>query len=213
MSFPQSDISSLPVGSASTRDTSPVISGPFDSSDSERDIVNGEQANSSQFTEPVAICGLGLRLPGGVRYGDSFWDLLVNGRDARMPIPASRYNISGFDGSLDGRDPIKTSHGYFLDEDLSSLDASFFSMTKNELEKCDPQQRQLLEVSRECLEDAGETNYRGRNVGCYIGNFGHDWMEMSLREPQHSRSYNVIGYSDMILANRVSYEYDLRGPR
>lgn len=130
-----------------------------------------------------------------------------------MPIPASRYNISGFDGSLDGRDPIKTTHGYFLDEDLSSLDASFFSMTKTELEKCDPQQRQLLEVTRECLKDAGETDYRGRNVGCYIGNFGHDWMEISLWEPQHSRSYNVLGYSDMILANRVSYEYDLRGPR
>lgn len=212
MSFPQVDVPSLPVGSASTQDTSPV-SGPFNSSDSDHDIVNGGQANGSPFTEPIAICGLGLRLPGGIRDGDSFWDLLVNGRDARMPIPASRYNISGFDGSLDGRDPIKTTHGYFLDEDLSSLDASFFSMTKTELEKCDPQQRQLLEVTRECLEDAGETDYRGRNVGCYIGNFGHDWMEISLREPQHSRSYNVLGYSDMILANRVSYEYDLRGPR
>ncbi|EAL87813.1 polyketide synthase fgnA [Aspergillus fumigatus Af293] len=211
MSFPQVDVPSLPVGSASTQDTSPV-SGPFNSSDSDHDIVNGGQANGSPFTEPIAICGLGLRLPGGIRDGDSFWDLLVNGRDARMPIPASRYNISGFDGSLDGRDPIKTTHGYFLDEDLSSLDASFFSMTKTELEKCDPQQRQLLEVTRECLEDAGETDYRGRNVGCYIGNFGHDWMEISLREPQHSRSYNVLGYSDMILANRVSYEYDLRGP-
>ncbi|KAH3942932.1 hypothetical protein HBI24_080280 [Parastagonospora nodorum] len=204
MSIPLAETSSLPIGVPSTRDTSPVDSGPFESSDSERDIVNG--------TEPIAICGLGLRLPGGIRDGDSFWDLLVNGRDARMPIPASRYNISGFNGSLDGRDPIKASHGYFLDEDLSSLDASFFSMTKTELEKADPQQRQLLEVSRECLEDAGETKYRGRNVGCYIGNFGHDWMEMSLREPQHSRSYNVLGYSDMILANRVSYEYDLRGP-
>jgi acyl transferase domain-containing protein len=86
-------------------------------------------------------------------------------------------------------------------------------MTKTELEKCDPQQRQLLEVTRECLDDAGETHYRGRNVGCYIGNFGHDWMEMSLRDTQHTQSYNVLGYSDMMLANRVSYEYDLRGPR
>ncbi|ROV97139.1 hypothetical protein VMCG_07466 [Cytospora schulzeri] len=123
-----------------------------------------------------------------------------------------RYNISGFDGSLDGTDPVKTKHGYFLGEDLSTLDTSFFSMTKSELEKCDPQQRQLLEVTRECLEDAGETNYRGQNVGSYIGTFGHDWMEMSLREPQHTRSYNVLGYSDMMLANRVSYEFDLRGP-
>jgi acyl transferase domain-containing protein len=132
-----------------------------------------------------------------------------------MPIPASRYNISGFDSSLDGRDPIKSAHGYFLDEDLTSLDASFFSMTKTELEKCDPQQRQLLEDVRECFEDAGETpaEYRGKNVGCFIGTFGHHWMEMSLRYTQHTRSYNALGYSDMILANRVSYGFDLRGLR
>ncbi|KAB8228276.1 polyketide synthase fgnA [Aspergillus alliaceus] len=211
MAFSQHDFSLSVEGSASTRGTSPA-SGPFDSSDSDRVNVNEGKPNFPTFTDPIAICGIGLRLPGGIRDGDSFWDLLVNGKDARTPIPTSRYNIFGFNGSLDGRDPIKTMHGYFLDEDLSSLDASFFSMTKTELEKCDPQQRQLLEVTRECLEDAGETNYRGRNVGCYIGNFGHDWMEISLREPQHTRSYNVLGYSDMILANRVSYEYDLRGP-
>jgi acyl transferase domain-containing protein len=38
-------------------------------------------------------------------------------------------------------------------------------------------------------------------------------MEMSLRYTQHTRSYNALGYSDMILANRVSYGFDLRGPR
>lgn len=212
MSFSQPNFSLLTEGNTSTRDPSP-ISGPFDSSDSDGGNAIGGDLSLPKLTHPIVICGFGLRLPGGIRDGDSFWDLLVNGKDARAPIPASRYNITGFDGSLDGRDPIKTMHGYFLDEDLSSLDASFFSMTKSELEKCDPQQRQLLEVTRECLEDAGETDYRGQNVGCYIGNFGHDWMEMSLRDPQHTRSYNVLGYSDMILANRVSYEYDLRGPR
>lgn len=212
MSFSQPPFSLPAEGNPSSGTSSPA-SGPFDSSDSDRGNVNGDGISSSKFTDPIAICGFGLRLPGGIRDGDSFWDLLVNGKDARTVIPASRYNISGFDSSLNGKDAIKTTHGYFLDENLSSLDASFFSMTKSELEKCDPQQRQLLEVTRECLEDAGETNYRGQNVGCYIGNFGHDWMEMSLREAQHTPNYNVLGYSDMMLANRVSYEYDLRGPR
>jgi acyl transferase domain-containing protein len=212
MTLFQQDSSMPSEENASNGGSSPSSSDIY-SSDTDRGQVKGDKPNFSEFTAPIAICGLGLRLPGGIRDGDSFWDVLVNGKDARTPIPASRYNISGFNGSLDGRDSINTMHGYFLDEDLSGLDASFFSMTKTELEKCDPQQRQLLEVTRECLEDAGETNYRGRNIGCYIGNFGHDWMEMSLREPQHTRSYNVLGYSDMMLANRVSYEYDFRGPR
>ena len=169
--------------------------------------------DSTKFTTPIAICGIGLRLPGGIRDCDSFWDLLVNGKDARVPIPASRYNASGYDGSLRGKGAIDIRHGYFIDEDLSSFDASLFSMSKAELEKCDPQQRLLLEVARESLDDAGEADYRGSNIGCYVANFGHDWMEMNLKELQHTRDHNVLGYTDMMLANRVSYEYDLRGPR
>ncbi|OTA99530.1 hypothetical protein M426DRAFT_269167 [Hypoxylon sp. CI-4A] len=202
----------LPLNGSNSPKPSSSTSSASKSSGWDHDGLSNGMPESSQFTAPIAICGMGLRLPGGVRDATSYWDVLVNGKDARTPIPASRYNIAGFDDSLDGRDAIKTCYGYFLDEDLANVDASMFSMTKSELEKCDPQQRQLLEVTYECLENAGEVGYRGKNIGCYIGNFGHDWMEMSLREPQHSHGYNVLGYSDMMLANRISYEYDLRGP-
>ncbi|KAK3360559.1 polyketide synthase [Lasiosphaeria hispida] len=162
--------------------------------------------------DPIAICGIGLRLPGSIRNCHDFWDLLLSGRDARSEIPTSRFAIGGFDASLAGQGSIHTRHGYFLDEDLSCLDTSFFSMSRSELERCDPQQRQLLEVVRECLEDAGEVEYRGKPIGCYIGTFGQDWHEMSVKESQHAGSYTVTGYGDLILANRVSYEYDFRGP-
>jgi acyl transferase domain-containing protein len=161
----------------------------------------------------VAVCGIGVRLPSGIRSTDALWDLLVNGRDARTPVPASRYNAAGFDGSLGDKGAIKTGFGYFLDEDLSSFDASFFSMSKDEVGKCDPQQRQLLEVTKECLEDAGEVDYRGRKVGCYVGTFCEDWLRMSARESQHSSGYILGGHVDLMLANRVSYEYDFKGPR
>jgi hypothetical protein len=68
-------------------------------------------------------------------------------------------------------------------------------------------------VTRECLEDAPEISYRGQNVSRYISNFSQDWIEMNLKELQHSRDNNVLGYSDMIMANRLSCGYDLRGPR
>lgn len=163
---------------------------------------------------PIAICGIGLRLPGSIRSGDDFWDVLINGKDTQGPIPPSRFNIDGFDDSLGGQGAIKTRRGYFIDEDLAaSPDTSFFSMSKNELRRCDPQQRLLLEVVRECLEDACEVDYRGKAVGCYVGTFGQDWYEMMAKDSQHTGSHTVTGYSDMMLANRVSYEYDLRGPR
>jgi len=163
----------------------------------------------------VAVCGIGLRLPGGIRSTVDFWDLLVNGKDARGPIPSSRYNIDGFSDSLGGKAGIKTRHGYFLDEDLSAIDTSFFSMSRREVENCDPQQRQLLEVVKECLDDAGELNYRDQVVGCYVGTFGEDWLQITSKEPLYQGGFGFIatGNGDLMLANRVSYEYDLKGPR
>ena len=134
--------------------------------------LNVEAIKSSFDT--IAICGLGLRLPGGIRSADDFWDLLVNGRDAQGFICSDRYKFESFNDTLGNKGAIKTQKGYFLDDDLTSLDTLFSGMSKEELEKTDPQQRQLLEVTRECLESTGETNYRGKLVGCYVGTFGED---------------------------------------
>jgi acyl transferase domain-containing protein len=161
--------------------------------------------------EPIAICGLALRLPGEIQDAEGFWDVLYNGKDTRGPIPSDRYNAPGFDDSLGKKGAIKTQHGYFLTEDLSCLDASFFTMNQHELEKTDPQQRKFLEVARECLENAGETDYRGKAIGTYVGTFGEDWLLSLSKENQH---YGGNGLSmDLMIANRVAYEYDLKGPR
>lgn len=175
--------------------------------------TNGHINDSETSTKPIAICGLAMRLPGGIRDAEKFWSFLCNGEDARGPIPSDRYNINGFNESLGKKGAIKTQYGYFLDEDLACLDTSFFTMTKNELEKMDPQQRQLLEVTRECLENAGEVHYRGKPIGCYVGTFGEDWLQMSAKESQHFGGYIMTGHGDLMIANRVSYEFDLQGPR
>ncbi|KAF4627893.1 hypothetical protein G7Y89_g10264 [Cudoniella acicularis] len=163
---------------------------------------------------PIAICGMALRLPGGITTPSQFWDFLVSKKDARGPVPATRYNIAGFHSKSGKSNAIKTNHGYFLDEsiDLGALDTTFFNMPKNEVERQDPQQRQLLEVTRECLDSAGEVNYRGKDVGCYIGSFGEDWVEAFAKDDQHHGTYRISGYSDFALANRLSYEFDLQGP-
>ncbi|KAG9495697.1 hypothetical protein J7337_012253 [Fusarium musae] len=160
----------------------------------------------------IAICGIALRLPGGISNCQDYWDLLYHGLDARRPIPNSRFNINGFNDSLGGKDSIKTRHGYFIEDDLSRLDTSFFSLTKNELERVDPQQRLLLEVTHECLEDAGEITYRGKQVGCYVGTFGDDWLIMNTKEPLQGGLYATTGGADLMMANRISYEYDFQGP-
>jgi hypothetical protein len=174
-------------------------------------LASGATTPTAGIPEPIAICGLALRLPGGIRSAEGFWDVLKNGKDTRGPIPPDRYNVDGFSNAMGKKGTIQTEYGYFLNEDLSCLDTSFFSMGKSELEKMDPQQRQILEVARECLESAGEVSYRGKQIGCYVGTFGEDWLQSQSRENQYTGGYNVSG--DLMIANRVSYEYDLRGPR
>ncbi|KAJ5957961.1 Acyl transferase/acyl hydrolase/lysophospholipase [Penicillium vulpinum] len=174
--------------------------------------INRIDPKSRFEPKPIAICGIAMRLPGGVHDSDAFWDVLINGKDTRGPIPQDRYNAQGFTDRAGHKGAIKTQFGYFIEDDLTALDTSFFTLTKTELERTDPQQRQLLEVAREVLENAGEANFRGELIGCYVGTFGEDWLQMSAKENQHAGGYIMTGHGDLMLANRVSFEYDLKGP-
>ncbi|KAJ4123008.1 hypothetical protein NW768_010000 [Fusarium equiseti] len=165
-----------------------------------------EEKELSQ-TPDIVICGMALRLPGGIRNCDDYWSLLYNGIDARGPIPASRYETNAWERDID--DPGK---GYLLDQDLSCFDNSFFALPKPELDKLDPQQRLLLEVTHECLQDAAELNYRGKSVGCYVGTFGDDWLLRGARDPLRPELLAPTTCGDFMIANRISYQYDLHGP-
>ncbi|KAI1472076.1 polyketide synthase [Daldinia caldariorum] len=178
---------------------------------------DSSQTNYQDATDnavPIAICGMALRLPGGISTPDEFWDFLINKKDARGLVPESRYNSSSFYSKSNKPGHIASQYGYFLDEsvDIGALDTSFFSMPKVEVERADPQQRILLELTRECLESAGEIDYRGKTIGTFVGSFAEDWLELSVKDPQLHGMYKITGYGDFVLANRISYEYDFKGP-
>lgn len=97
--------------------------------------------------DPIAIVGMAMRLPGGVNSGDEFWDLLVNKRSGHCRVPENRYNIDGFYTPTPKPGGTPITEGYYLqDVDYTQFDTSFFTTSKKELERQDPQQRQLLEV-------------------------------------------------------------------
>lgn len=159
--------------------------------------------------EPIAIVGMGMRLPGNVHTASEFWDMLVSGKSGHGPVPKSLYNANAF-----FHPSTAPMTGYFLQEDPACFDAGFFSVSAKEAGLMDPQQRLLLEVVWECLEDAGETSWRGKDIGCYVGVFGEDWLELSLKglDPCPDRHHALAG-GGFALSNRVSYEFDFRGPR
>lgn len=157
--------------------------------------------------EPIAVVGMAMRLPGGVRSTLDFWDMLMNARDGRCKVPSSRYNVDAF------LDPVGTEYGYFLQEDPAYFDAGFFSIPRPQAEQLDPQQRLLLEVVWECLENAGKVNWRGEKTGCYVGVFGEDWLEMASKDSQTTGRFRALSTGLFALANNVSYQYDFCGPR
>lgn len=160
---------------------------------------------------PVAVVGMAMRLPGGVSCEKEFWDFLVNKRDGLCKVPDTRYNIDAFhDDSRTGA--IRTQHGYFLEHDIAQFDTGFFGISKAEAAKLDPQQRLLLEIIWECMENGGQTGWRGRNIGCYVGVFGEDWLDLKTKDTQDNDRYRVVGAGDYAISNRISYEYDLGGP-
>ena len=161
----------------------------------------------------IAICGMAVRLPNDISTPQRLWQFLLSKGDARSRVPESRYNVQAFYDPSGKPGTVITEHGYFLNDDIGVLDTSFFSMPRMELERADPQQRLLLETTRECLEDAGETHWRGKRIGCYVGSLGEDWGEMFARETQNWGMYRASGSGDFALSNRVSYEMDFKGPR
>ena len=79
----------------------------------------------------------------------------------------------------------------------------------------DPQQRKLLEVVYEALEDSGTPipNITGTPTGCFIGSFTSDYQQMSFKEYDFRHTYSATGVDPGILANRIAHVFDLHGPR
>ncbi|KAL9628748.1 MAG: hypothetical protein Q9164_007157 [Protoblastenia rupestris] len=173
---------------------------------------NGTNGHGSLPNVPIAICGIGLRLPGGIRKDSDLLDLLLNKRDARRVVPADRYNIESYYDPRGKPGSILTKHGYFIDVDLSQFDASMFHMSNAEVSQLDPSQRLLLEVTREALESAGEADFRGKNIGTFVGDFTQDWEDLQNLDTMNLAPYQLTGKADFVLSNRLAFEYDLLGP-
>ncbi|KAL1865521.1 Type I Iterative PKS [Diaporthe australafricana] len=165
--------------------------------------------------EAVAIVGMGCRWPGGVRNGPEFWEFLKNRVDGWREFDDPRFSAQGFHHPNTDRPGTMAMRGAFLaDEDARLFDHSFFGMTGLEVETLDPSQRKLLEVTYEAFENGGETweSVSGTRTGVFVGNFCLDHWMIQSRDWDFPRPYAFTGAGTSILANRISYIFNLSGP-
>jgi len=137
------------------------------------DNVMGKQT-SECLQEPIAVIGLACRLPGNCNSPTSFWDFLDQGGIAHNQAPESRFNLETHHDDYKKPKTMRSPGGMFLESiDPQTFDAQFFGISGVDAIAMDPQQRQLLEVVYECLENAGITleALDGKDFGCFVGSF------------------------------------------
>jgi acyl transferase domain-containing protein/NADPH:quinone reductase-like Zn-dependent oxidoreductase/short-subunit dehydrogenase len=167
----------------------------------------------SERREPIAIVGIGCRYP-GAKDAAEFWELLTSERNAISEVPKERFDVDAyFDPRPSTPGKLSSRFGGFVD-DIHGFDAGFFRISPREALRMDPQQRMLLEVSAEAIEDAflSKEDLAGSACGVYVGCWYSDWESHEYADRKHTDVYSMAGSGRCLLSGRVSFAFDLRGP-
>ncbi|OAA72144.1 Beta-ketoacyl synthase [Cordyceps fumosorosea ARSEF 2679] len=156
--------------------------------------------------DDIAVIGLGLRFPGDASSPQSLWKILEHGESQWSEIPKDRLNINGY------HHPGGERQGSCVP--TTNPSCQFFSIAAADAKAIDPQQRLLLEVCYEALENAGCTteDIDGTDTSVYVGSFVKDYEQICLRDPDWQPQYAATGNGIAIMANRISYYFNLHGP-
>ncbi len=177
---------------------------------------NALRALEDARTAPIAVVGMGCRFPGGADSPAAFWRLLAAGVDTVGPIPPERWDVDAY-YSPDREAPGKmyTRQGAFL-AGVDQFDPLFFGMAPREAIGLDPQQRLMLEVCWEALEDAAiaPKHLAGSNAGLFVGLFMDDYAGLAFHSGVAERidAYTTLGSLRSMAAGRLAYFLDIHGP-
>ncbi len=162
--------------------------------------------------EPIAIIGVGCRFPGGVHDPESFWDFLTSGGDGITEIGIDRWDVESFYNPDPDCPGTMSTRWSGLLQHIDRFDAEFFGISPREASSMDPQQRLFLEVAWEALERAGQPadKLAGTQTGVFVGVCSSEYgNELDLTQLD---AYTGTGTASNIIAGRLSYLLDLRGP-
>lgn len=166
--------------------------------------------------EPIAVIGMACRFPGGASTPEAYWEMLRGGLDATGEVPAARWDVDAwFDPDPDAPGKTVTRRGGFLAR-VDEFDPSLFGISPREAASIDPQQRLVLELAWEALENANLSPDRiyNSNTGVFVGisNIEYGAHLLWSGDPTRINAYAGTGGSLGVAAGRLSYQLGLTGP-
>ncbi|WP_186785853.1 type I polyketide synthase [Paenibacillus agilis] len=178
----------------------------------EDDVAFDQTSNANQ---DIAIIGIALKLPLADTV-DQFASNLEMGRDCVRPIPQSRKQDTDLYFKRMGMNPEEVAYGeaaYLAD--IDKFDYPFFKLSPKEASLLDPNQRLFLQTAWKAIEDAGYSGGKlaGSRTGVYVG-YGSDadYLKLIRQVEPEAVSLSMTGNVRPIIASRLSYLMDLRGP-
>ncbi|ROT38157.1 hypothetical protein SODALDRAFT_360496 [Sodiomyces alkalinus F11] len=211
------------VISTPTSDSTPVESEVTSKCSSDDGIssppeISGLRASASpghRQQVPIAVVGIACRLPGHGNSPTALWEFLQKGGIAKNEPPPSRFGLEGHYDKTRRPRTMKSPGGMFMEDvDAEVFDGQFFNISRADCIAMDPQQRQLLEVTYECLENAGIPleSLSGTKTGVIAGTNFIDYAAIQNRDPEDRADSITIGLASSILSNRVSHFLNVNGP-
>uniref|UniRef100_A0A3Q1GSH5 Fatty acid synthase 2 n=1 Tax=Acanthochromis polyacanthus TaxID=80966 RepID=A0A3Q1GSH5_9TELE len=164
--------------------------------------------------DSIAVVGIGCNFPGGEGL-DSFWKVLVDGRNCSMPIPKERFDLPSWYDPDDTKPGKSRTAKAALIDGFNEFDHKFFGISDSEVEQMDPQQKQLLQCVYRALENAGTPVEKasGSRTGVFFGIMNRDYETNAAHvHPSVINHWTGTGLAVNIAANRVSYVFNFTGP-
>lgn len=171
------------------------------------------QVSENGNQEDIAIIGMAVKTPNANNV-EEFWKIISEGKDCISEPSRERLDLECcYDTDPNNKHTTYTKRGGFC-SDIDRFDAAFFHISGKEASLTDPQQRVMLEECYHALEDAGYAKVTpdGTSCGVYIGAIASDYYHVLQEQSVELDPYLSLGNYNSILASRISYFLNLKGP-
>lgn len=178
-------------------------------------LVHSNTTKHNSIKAPLAIIGIGSRLPGDLRGIDELWNGLIEGKNCITDVPPDRWSLDKFyDSDVKKAGKIKNNKGGFI-KGFKEFDADFFNIYPTVANSLDVRQRHLLEVTYEAFEDAGikTEDLNGSNTAVMMGIFlGDETKKNTGEDILEITPHCAMGSADTSVPARLAYQFNLNGP-